>query len=416
MKRLLLLNILLIFLMSGCNVITGSQTYVDGQPVDTQPTPAEVLETAVTTTPTEEPVLDDQPIPVESGDYQSGGFYQNWVAFVDANANIAIVNPVTGEIKQITDDGSAVLNAQEMTESFRYSLPTWSSDGTLLAFAQEVMTQKTDMVEFVMNLIVYDFENETSRIVLEDEYLSGFSWRPGTHVISFTVMTEPAYFTARGQVDATLAHGVMQLDVDSGVTSELVAPQGYSLVQPIWSPDGNLISFDEVYLMEGKGNFAWYDFGTDTYHSWQNPIGNYDWSPAGPLAYDNLTYIPGGEERIMINDSMNSGEKLFSFGVESGSYVFSPHYSPSGAQLAYLVGFGSLDMVDSYQLLVQAVDSDAAQILLDGENIGSFAWSGDGSFLAVTYGPYGSSGIVIIDVLNNTHTSVTQGQDPSWQK
>ena len=107
-------------------------------------------------------------------------------------------------------------------------------------------------------------------------------------------------------------------------------------------------------------------FSTDSYHSWQNPIGNYDWSPAGPLAYDNLTYLPSGEERIMINDSMNSDEKLFSTSVETGTYAFSPHYSPSGAQLAYLVGFGSLDMVDRYQLLVQAVDNSEPQVLLDG--------------------------------------------------
>ncbi len=418
MKRLLLLNFLLILILSGCNVVTSTQMEVDEKPVDSLPSPEEVLDPVVTDGPTSEPVMDDQPIPVETGDYQSGGFYQNWVAFVDVNNNIAMLNPVSGELKQITEDGSIpVMNAEIGSKTFLYRSPTWSSDGEFLAFQQEIDTQKSDLVETTMNLWVYDPEKETSNIVLENEYLSGYSWKPGSHGISYTVLTEPGYFTGRGVVDSSLAHGIMQVEVDTGEISELVAPQGFSLVQPKWSPDGSLLSFDEVYLMEGRGNFAWYDFTTSTYHRKEASIGNYDWSPAGNLlAYDNLTYIPGGEERIMLNNRMGNAEKLFSSSVESGNFAFSPHFSPNGAQLAYLIGNGSLDEIESYQLVVQAVDSSQAQMLLEGDHIGSFSWSGDGSFLAVSFGPYGSSEIVIIDVLNGTNSTVAQGWDPVWQK
>jgi Tol biopolymer transport system component len=416
MKRLLLLSLLLVVLISGCNVITNSQDYVDGQAVDVLPTPVEAIDPVVTDSPTEEPVIDDQPIPIETGDYQSGGFYQNWIAFQNENSNIAMVNPVTGEIKQITQNGSSVIAMGEGAQTIQFSQPAWSSNGELLAFKQELMTQEPSRLDTVTNLWVYELASQTSWMVLEDVMLSGYAWRPGTDTISYTVHTDPGYFTSRVALDASLAHGIMQVDVKSKEISEMVAPQGFSLVQPKWSPDGSLISFDEVYLMEGKGNFAWYDFTSNTYHSWGKSIGGYDWSPAGPLTYDYLTYIPGGEERIMLNDRMNTEEELLSVAVKEGSFAFGPRFSPSGAQLAYIVGHGSIDEVNSYQLMLQAIDSSEAKMLLEGEQIETFAWSGDGSFLVAALGFYGSADIVVIDVLNGTVTEVAQGWNPVWQK
>jgi dipeptidyl aminopeptidase/acylaminoacyl peptidase len=416
MKRLILLNLVLVLLLSSCSVITSSQAYVDGQPVDAPPTPEEVLDPVVTDSPTEEPVLDDLPIPVETGDYQTGGFYQNWIAFEDPNTNIALVNPVTGEIKPVTQNASSVIKTGEDAQTIQFSQPAWSSDGEFLAFKQFILTQKIEHLDVVMNLWVYDPASETSWIVLEGEKLSDFSWIPGSHSISYTLQVEPGYFTDRIEVDESLAHGVMQVDVKSGEISELVAPQGFSLVRPNWAPDGSIISFDEVHLMEGRGNFAWFDVSTSTYHRFERQIGNYSWSPgADVLAYDMLTYIPSGEERIMISDRMGDQEELFSSSIEEGSFAFYPRFSPNGAQLAYVVGFGSIDQVDKYQLMVQAVDSSEASIMLEGKQIETYSWSGDGSFLAASLGFYGSSDIVIIDVLNGTSTVVVQGWNPVWQ-
>ncbi|MBW6472266.1 MAG: hypothetical protein K0B14_03995 [Anaerolineaceae bacterium] len=416
MKRLLLLNFLLVVLLSGCNVITSSQAYVDGQPVDVLPSPVEVSDPVVKDETLQEPVLDDQPIPIESGDYQTGGFYQNWIAFEDENMNIAMVNPVTGEIKQVTTNGSSVIDTVVGAQTIQFSRPAWSSDGELLAFKQELLTMEPERLDTVMNIWVYDPTTQTSWMILEDVMLSGFSWRPGSHTISYTVHVEPGYFTARGVVDASLAHGIMLVDIASGEISELVAPQDFSLVQPKWSPDGSIVGFDKVHLMEGRGNFAWYDFTNNTYHSWEKAVGGYDWSPAGNLAYDYLTYIPSGEERIMLNDRMNTAEELFSSAVQEGSFAFAPRFSPSGAQLAYVVGNGPIDEVFGYQLMLQAIDSSDAQMLLEGEQIETYAWSGDGSFLAASLGFYGSADIVVIDVLNGTVTEVAQGWNPVWQK
>ncbi len=416
MKRFIFLNLVLVLILSSCSVITSSQAYVDGQPVDAPPTPEEVLEPILTETPPDE-VVNDEPIPVESGDYQTGGFYQNWVAFVDPNNDISIVNPVTGEIKQITQDASNVIPSDVGSSIVQYSQPAWSGDGEYLSYLQTVMTKKPDRLDTVMHLWAYEFASEKSWIVLEDEMLSGYTWKPDSHIISFSLMVEPGYFIDRVTVDTELAHGIMQVDVSTGEISELVAPQGYSLVQPKWAPDGNLVSFDEVTMGEGRGNLAWFELSTSTYFSLGRQIGNYDWSPAEDvLAYDFLTYLPSGEERIMLTDRMGEKEELFSGSVEEGSFAFSPKYSPSGAQLAFIVGHGAIDQIDGYQLLVQAVDSSKATMLLEGSQIETYSWSGDGSFLAASLGFYGSADIVVIDVLNETVTVVAQGWDPVWQK
>lgn len=99
--------------------------------MDALPTPAEVLEPVITDLPSEEPEMDDQPIPIETGDYQSGGFYQNWIAFVDPHNDISMVNPVTGEIKQITRNRSSVIRSGEGAQTIQFSKPAWSSDGEL---------------------------------------------------------------------------------------------------------------------------------------------------------------------------------------------------------------------------------------------------------------------------------------------
>jgi Tol biopolymer transport system component len=66
--------------------------------------------------------------------------------------------------------------------------------------------------------------------------------------------------------------------------------------------------------------------------------------------------------------------------------------------------------------MLQAIDGSEPEVLLEGEQIETFAWSGDGSFLAASLGFYGSADIVVIDVQNGTISEVAQGWNPVWQK
>ena len=130
---------------------------------------------------------------------------------------------------------------------------------------------------------------------------TGFSWRPGTHIISYSLMTDPNYFTARGAVDESLAKGILGFDVDTMQAMELVPPQGYSLIWPHWSPDGRFVGFDEILYMEGRGNFAYYDFEDQEYISWKRPIGSYQWSQDGEnLVYDYLTYARMAKSEFLL--------------------------------------------------------------------------------------------------------------------
>jgi len=52
----------------------------------------------------------------------------------------------------------------------------------------------------------------------------------------------------------------------------------FSDLEPNWSPDGRFLGFDEVLYMEGRGQFAYFDFETQSYMAWDDVIGSYSWS------------------------------------------------------------------------------------------------------------------------------------------
>jgi Tol biopolymer transport system component len=110
------------------------------------------------------------------------------------------------------------------------------------------------------------------------------------------------------------------VDLDTGATSELVrSERGYTLYTLLWSPDGLILGFDELFYFEGRGPFAYYDFTDGEYIAWEDPIGVYAWSPDGSqLAYDRLTYAPNGEERIFLKGLQSSEAQQFSPDLPSG--------------------------------------------------------------------------------------------------
>ena len=128
---------------------------------------------------------------------------------------------------------------------YTYQEPAWSSDGRFLAYERTTYTPLADRTDIKESLWIYDDDSGEMRLLLEDMQITGFAWKPQTHVIAYGEMIDPNYFTGRGTVDASLAKGILGLDLDSGETLELVKPQGFSLVNPKWSADGRFLSFDE---------------------------------------------------------------------------------------------------------------------------------------------------------------------------
>jgi Tol biopolymer transport system component len=403
----ILLSLLLILLLTSCSA--PLEPAPQEEVISTLPVVENTNPVAATQPPaaTEEVVLPTETEPVVQA---------FWLAYAGPDSNIWLMDVQSGTKEAVTLNGSAQQAAAAGESSVRYSDPKWSSDGRYLAFAMQRMTILSDRADFQDSVMVYDTKTQEVRPVIENQFLAGFNWRPGTHEISFALSTDPNYFTGRGVVDAALAKGVQSINVESGEQQVIVAPQGYSLVLPRWSVDGRTVTFNEVYLMEGSGQFAFYDLDAQQYFSWGKPVGGYDLTPDGSLlAYDNLTYTPNGEERIFMANLQGGNEAIFSpTPLLENAYAFGPHFSPDGAYLAYLTST-AFNEPALYQLVVQPVGGGEARTLLENENISSVVWSPDGEWLAAAAGQYDVSQIVLVNFADGTSQALGEGWMPAWQ-
>jgi Tol biopolymer transport system component len=296
-----------------------------------------------------------------------------------------------------------------------FSNPRWSSDGQLLAFTRQDQTLLPDRMAYETSLWVYSLADDQARSVLAEVDFFLYNWQPGKHVLAFTRGTDLNYFTGRGQVDSRLAHGVTALYVDSGGMQPLVHPgRGFHLANPQWTPDGNLVCFEEVKLMEGRGDFACYDFKTSQYLAWDRPIGAVSFAPnSQQMAYDYLNYAPSGDERIYLNDLQGSNEIAFAPIVDNG-FTAGPVYSPQGDQIAYTGEFLRGGTASSKVLVQGLQDSQPREIGLF-ETPMWLSWSPDGEQLLLAIGPYGSNQIILVNDATGAVQPVAQGISPVWQ-
>ena len=178
---------------------------------------------------------------------------------------------------------------------------------------------------------------------------------------------------------------------------------------PVWSPDGRFISFDEIWNIEGRGMFAYYDFEAGQYTSWEEPIGSHDWSPDGSqIVYDRLTYTPTGEERIYIRAREAGEERQVSPDMEQSGYAFFPTFSPSGEQIAYLANLVGPDSMQD-TLFVQDLAGGEPRELGVYESALYPQWAPDGSHVIFSAGPYEAYQIIQVAVEDATSTVLAEG-------
>jgi Tol biopolymer transport system component len=164
--------------------------------------------------------------------------------------------------------------------------------------------------------------------------------------------------------------------------------------------------------MEGRGPFAYYDFETNGYISWDEPLGDYDWSPDGSqLAYDRLTYTATDTERIFTRPRQDGAEVQVSPNVDQG-YAFLPVYSPDGLQIAYLSNPGGPDSMQN-TLVVQDLASGEIRELGSYESVWYLNWSSDGRALVFSAGTHLSQTVYAYDLLNGSAMEIAQGSQPS---
>jgi Tol biopolymer transport system component len=335
------------------------------------------------------------------------------LAYIGADGNLWLADSAGGPPRQITSDAASQGAGGNV---ITYSFPKISSDGRYIAARRDDGVPVPEGLKYQFSLWVYDTETGESRLVYENSVSApaGIDWKPDTHLLAYGVGAAPNYFFIRGgKPDAALTTGIYGADMDSAVSNLLVTPQnGYSLIQPVWSPDGRFLSFDELVYMEGKGPFAYYDFENQQYIPWNEPLGNYDWSPDGSqLVYDRLSYTPSGTERIFTRPRQDGAEVQISPDVAQG-YAFYPVYSPDGQKIAYLTNPGGPESFMNI-LVVQDLATGELRELGSYESVWYLEWSSDGKALVFSAGPYDSQIVYGYDLVNGVATELARGSQPT---
>jgi len=408
MKRIAAFILLSAMLLSGCGVIPKIITSSDGQ----APTPVEEIIT---------PVPTDLPAPTSTAEPQltptvaapTEPVKPSILAYIALNGNVMLKDLSTGADQPLTSDATTAQDPQ-----ISYYTPLWSSDGQLLAYQRLSAKAVSWGLEYTFGLWVYDLNSATAREVLTNTQTAGYAWRPGTHTLSYALLTAPDYFTARGVVDATKANGIWAVDADSAAAPfELVPPSGgFSLVEPHWSANGNIVAFDEVMMMEGRGNFAFYDMAAQKYTSRGAQVGGYDlFADGARLVYDMMTYMANGTERIWASNLDGSAAVRISPDYTEG-YAFGAQLSPDNSQVAYWKGQTAPQdpPVNQYELYVQPVTEtqNPTSYGIISSPV-TLAWLPDGATLLLSVGEPGHREIGTISLGNPTFNKITDGDSPA---
>jgi Tol biopolymer transport system component len=146
--------------------------------------------------------------------------------------------------------------------------------------------------------------------------------------------------------------------------------------------------------------------------AWDEPIGNYDWSPEGSrIAFDRLTYAATGEERIVIRERQGGQEQPVSPDFPGDAFAFYPVFSPQGRRIAYLAALGGPDHA-TFNLYVQELAGGEPRDLGVFEHSWALQWTPDGDYLVLSAGPYEARQVFLVRVSDGAVTSLTQGQGP----
>ena len=246
--------------------------------------------------------------------------------------------------------------------------PSWSPDGSRLAFASE---RDGNREIYVMDA---DGQNQT-RLTDNDVWEWSPAWSPDGRLLAFV-----------SERDGDFEIYVMDAD---GQNQTRLTDNGVWDGSPSWSPDGRLLAFvsrrdgnSEIYVMDadGQNQTRLTDNGV-----WD---GSPSWSPDGRL----LAFVSkrDGNSEIYVMDADGQNQtRLTGYGVWDGS----PAWSSDGSRLAFVS-----DRDGDFEIYVMDADGQNQTRLTPGYAIyGSPSWSPDGSRLAFVSDRDGDFEIYVMD-------------------
>ncbi len=329
------------------------------------------------------------------------------VGYIGADQNVWLMNANGTEKRQVTSDATWEEDIDRgIKHRIWYGEIAWSPDGKQLAFIRSEFWRGDEGWREEYSLFLTDDKRQGLRKLVDDAH--SFSWSPDGRTVAY--VKSPCCWRGPEGRPLSDVDGIWAIDVSTGSTRLLVASQsGYSLVRPVWSPNGRYIAFHEA-SYEGYGPFTVADIQTGS--QFPSSVGGFDWSPDGTqLVFDNVRYFEK-EGQIWIANADGTGS--YPLADDSGKLWVNPLWSPDGKTIAV--------QLSGFRLLPEEVGADIGVWMMNtnGTNrrqLTTFegwpsSWSPDGTQLLVT----ASGGYIYsLNVDGTGLRKIAEGISPIWQ-